>query len=150
MMTGYFRDPEATRAAFRNGWMHTGDLARMDEQGRIYFLGRLKDMIRRSGENIAAAEVEQVLQLHPSVEMAAVLPEPDDLRGEEIHAVVVASAGHGSTDLPDLLAHCSRQLAYFKVPRYWTFVDDLPMTASERVAKGELRAQLDSRSRIQA
>ena len=143
MMTGYFRDAEATRAVFRNGWLHTGDLARMDGQGRIYFVGRIKDMIRRSGENIAAAEVEQVLQLHPAVTMAAVLAEPDDVRGEEVHAVIVAADGHGATDLADLVAHCRRQLAYFKVPRYWTFVADLPLTASERVAKGELRARLD-------
>ena len=143
MMTGYLRDPEATEAVFRSGWMHTGDLARMDDQGRIYFVGRTKDMIRRSGENIAAAEVERVLQSHPAVEMAAVLPEPDELRGEEVHAVIVASEGHGAMDLPDLVDHCQRQLAYFKVPRYWTFVADLPLTASERVAKGELRARLD-------
>ena len=141
MMTGYFRDPDATREVFRNGWMHTGDLARMDERGRIYFVGRTKDMIRRSGENIAAAEVERVLQLHPAVTMAAVLAEPDELRGEEVHAVIVAADGHGATDLADLIEHCQRQLAYFKVPRYWTFVAELPLTASQRVAKGELRAQ---------
>jgi crotonobetaine/carnitine-CoA ligase len=146
MMTGYFRDADATREVFRNGWMHTGDLARMDEQGRVYFVGRTKDMIRRGGENIAAAEVEQVLQLHPAVTMAAVLPEPDELRGEEVHAVIVAADGHGASDLPDLVEHCRRQLAAFKVPRYWTFVADLPLTASQRVAKGELRARLDSQS----
>jgi crotonobetaine/carnitine-CoA ligase len=143
MMTGYFRDRDATEAVLRNGWMHTGDLARMDDEGRIYFVGRTKDMIRRSGENIAAAEVERVLQLHPAVKMTAVLPEPDELRGEEVHAVIVASDGHGVMDLPDLIDHCQRQLAYFKVPRYWTFVADLPLTASERVAKRELRARLD-------
>ncbi len=143
MMTGYFRDPYATRDVFRNGWLHTGDLARMDEQGRVYLVGRIKDMIRRSGENIAAAEVERVLQLHPAVTIAAVLAEPDDLRGEEVHAVIV---GHGAQDLPDLVEHCRQQLAAFKVPRYWTFVADLPLTASQRVAKGELRARLDSQS----
>lgn len=143
MMTGYFRDADATREVFRNGWMHTGDLAWMDDRGRIYFVGRTKEMIRRSGENIAAVEVERVLQLHPAVKMAAVLPEPDDLRGEEVHAVIVAADGHGAAELPDLIEHCRRQLAYFKVPRYWTFVADLPLTASERVAKGELRARLD-------
>lgn len=143
MMTGYFRDPEATHTAFRNGWMHTGDLARMDTERRVYFEGRTKDMIRRSGENIAAAEVERVLQLHPAVKMAAVLPEPDELRGEEVHAVIVASDGRGTPELSDIVEHCRRQLAYFKVPRYWTFVADLPLTASQRVAKAELRARLD-------
>lgn len=146
MMTGYFRDPDATREVFRNGWLHTGDLARMDERGRVYFVGRTKDMIRRSGENIAAAEVERVLQLHPAVTMAAVLPEPDELRGEEVHAVIVAADGHGTPELADLVEHCRRQLAAFKVPRYWTFVAELPLTASERVAKGELRARLDSQA----
>lgn len=143
MMAGYFHDPESTRAVLRNGWMHTGDLARMDDQGRVYFAGRTKDMIRRSGENIAAAEVERVLQLHPAVRLAAALPEPDDLRGEEVHVVIVAADGHGPADLADLVAHCSNQLAYFKVPRYWTFATELPLTASERVAKAELRARLD-------
>jgi crotonobetaine/carnitine-CoA ligase len=75
--------------------------------------------------------------------MAAVLAEPDELRGEEVHAVIVAADGHGATDLADLIEHCQRQLAYFKIPRYWTFVAELPLTASERVAKGELRARLD-------
>jgi crotonobetaine/carnitine-CoA ligase len=143
MMTGYFRDAAATRAVFRNGWMHTGDLARTDAQGRIYFVGRTKDMIRRSGENVAAVEVERVLQLHPAVALAAVLAEPDDVRGEEVHAVIAAADGHGATDLAELVEHCRRQLAYFKIPRYWTFVAELPLTASERVAKGELRARLD-------
>jgi crotonobetaine/carnitine-CoA ligase len=144
MMTGYYRDPGATAAVFRGGWLHTGDLARMDEQGRVYFVGRSKDMIRRSGENVAAAEVERVLQLHPAISMAAVLPEPDELRGEEVHAVVVAAPGHGPPDIPVLVAHCRSQLAYFKVPRYWTFVAELPRTASERVAKAALRERLDS------
>ncbi|MGW5648747.1 AMP-binding protein [Saccharopolyspora sp. NPDC003752] len=140
LMHGYFRDPEATERAFRAGWFHTGDLARMDDEGRVYYAGRTKDMIRRSGENIAAAEVERVLQLHPAVEVAAVLPEPDELRGEEVHAVVVLRGE--PCDPRELAEFCATQLAYFKVPRYWTFRDRLPMTASERVAKAVLRAEL--------
>ncbi|WP_017595993.1 AMP-binding protein [Nocardiopsis potens] len=140
LMHGYFRDPEATERAFRGGWFRTGDLARMDAEGRLYHAGRTKDMIRRSGENIAAAEVERVLELHPAVEAAAVLAEPDGLRGEEVHAVVVP---RGSACPPEELAgFCAERLAYFKVPRYWTFRSGLPMTASERVAKGELRRLL--------
>jgi crotonobetaine/carnitine-CoA ligase len=100
-------------------------------------------MIRRSGENIVAAEVERVLQLHPAVRLAVALPEPDDLRGEEVHVVIVAANGHGPADLADLVEYCSSQLAYFKVPRYWTFAAELPLTASERVAKAELRARLN-------
>ena len=106
-------------------------------------------MIRRSGENIAAAEVERVLQLHPAVAMAAVLAEPDEVRGEEVHAVVVPADGHGTGELEQLVEHCRQQLAYFKVPRYWTFVADLPMTASERVAKGELRERLKTETTLQ-
>lgn len=138
LMHGYHDDPEATAKAFRGGWFRTGDVARMDEQGRVFYVGRTKDMIRRSGENIVADEVERALLLHPSVRTAAVLGVPDELRGEEVKALVVLADGHDVT--PDELAeHCGTKLAYFKVPRYWAFVDSLPLTASERVAKGELR-----------
>ncbi|EID54984.1 ATP-dependent acyl-CoA ligase [Saccharomonospora xinjiangensis] len=138
LMHGYHDDPEATAAAFRGGWFRTGDIARMDEQGLVYYVGRTKDMIRRSGENIVADEVERALALHPAVRTAAVLGVRDDLRGEEVKALVVLTEGHDIT--PDELAeHCGTKLAYFKVPRYWAFVDSLPLTASERIAKGELR-----------
>lgn len=138
LMHGYHDDPEATAKAFRGGWFRTGDIARMDTEGRVFYVGRTKDMIRRSGENIVADEVERALQLHPAVRTAAVLGVPDELRGEEVKALVVLADGHEVT--PDELAeHCGTQLAYFKVPRYWAFVDALPLTASERVAKGELR-----------
>ncbi|MGW1680009.1 AMP-binding protein [Saccharopolyspora sp. NPDC002376] len=140
LMHGYFRDPEATDRAFRSGWFHTGDLARMDEHGRVYYAGRTKDMIRRSGENITTGEVERVLQLHPSVDVAAVLPEPDELRGEEVHAVLVLRDENCTPD--DLADFCGKQLAYFKVPRYWTFRPALPRTPSERVAKPALRKEL--------
>ncbi|WP_086788677.1 AMP-binding protein [Crossiella equi] len=134
LMRGYYRDPEATAHAFRGGWFHTGDLVRMDEAGQVFYVGRTKDMIRRSGENIAAAEVEQALLLHPEVTVAAVVAVPDELRGEEVLAYVV---GDG-LDPAELAEFCGRQLAYFKVPRYWAFPEALPLTASERVAKGEL------------
>ncbi|MFC5181810.1 AMP-binding protein [Actinomadura harenae] len=139
MMHGYFRDPGATARAFAGGWFHTGDLARMDDEGRVYYIGRTKDMIRRSGENVSAQEVETVLQLHPRVALAAVLPEPDELRGEEVHAVVVVEGGADAVPPDELIAHGRAQLAYFKVPRYWTYVDELPRTASERVSKAAVR-----------
>ncbi|WP_170026566.1 AMP-binding protein [Actinomadura oligospora] len=144
MMHGYFRDPEATARAFAGGWFHTGDLARMDAEGRVHYIGRTKDMIRRSGENVSAQEVETVLQLHPRVALAAVLPEPDELRGEEVHAVVVVEGGADAVPPEELIAHGRAQLAYFKVPRYWTYVDELPRTASERVSKAAVRNLLST------
>ena len=145
MMDGYFGDPEAAAAAFRGGWMHTGDLARIDADGRIYFVGRDKDMIRRSGENIAAAEVEAVIAQHDAVRMAACVAVADDIRGEEVKAYVVLQPGHepDSTPPAELAAFCAERLAYFKVPRYWTYRADLPRTPSERIIKGALAADPD-------
>ncbi len=141
MMDGYFRNREATARAFDGGWFHTGDVVRQDEAGRVFYIGRTKDMIRRSGENIAAAEVEAVLTRHPQVAEAACVPVPDELRGEEVKVYVVPAGGR--PDPAELREWLSGQLAYFKVPRYWTFVDQLPKTPSERVAKAELTAGVE-------
>ena len=143
MMDGYYREPEATAEVFRNGWLHTGDLARMAADGLIYFVGRKKDMIRRSGENIAAAEVEGVIMQHPSVQMAACVPVPDDIRGEEVKAYVVLRSDCTPDGTPPrvLVEFCESQIAYFKVPRYWAYRDDLPRTPSERIIKGEIMAE---------
>ncbi|MCE7002901.1 AMP-binding protein [Kibdelosporangium philippinense] len=130
MMDGYLGKPDV----FDDGWFHTGDLARIDEDGRVYHLGRIKDMIRRSGENIAAHEVEEVLMSHPAVRLAAVVGVPDEIRGEEVKAFIV-----GDVTEAELTEFCSDRLASFKVPRYWEFRTDLPRTASERVAKERLR-----------
>jgi crotonobetaine/carnitine-CoA ligase len=141
MMDGYFGDPEATARAFDAGFFHTGDVVRQDEAGRVFYIGRTKDMIRRSGENIAAAEVEAVLTRHPEVAEAACVPVPDELRGEEVKVYVVPSGER--PDPAALREWLSGQLAYFKVPRYWAFEDRLPKTPSERVAKGELTAGIE-------
>lgn len=142
LMLGYHNNRHATEHAFRGGWFHTGDMATMDDLGRVHYVGRTKDMIRRSGENVAADEVERSLLRHPGVRVAAVVAVPDPIRGEEIKAYVVPA--EGAEIAPDELADfCSVRLAYFKVPRYWSIVDDLPMTPSERVAKGELRKCAD-------
>jgi crotonobetaine/carnitine-CoA ligase len=144
LMHGYHEDPAATAKAFRDGWFCTGDLARMDDAGRVYYVGRTKDMIRRSGENVSADEVERALLLHPAVRLAAVIAVPDELRGEEIKAYVVCD---GERPEPaELAAFCTEKLAYFKVPRFWAFADELPLTPSERVAKGELRKVADLRA----
>jgi len=142
MMDGYFRNDAATQAAFANGWYHTGDLAVMNEQGQVTLVGRKKDMIRRSGENIAASEVEAVIELHPAVLMAAVIAIPDALRGEEVKAFVVPRAEHRdqTLDFVQLAGFVEARLAKFKVPRYWEQRQELPRTPSERVAKHLLTA----------
>lgn len=132
MMDGYWRNHEATDVAFHGDWYRTGDLARRDAEGFYHLVGRRKDMIRRGGENIAAAEVEAVLHQHPGVRFAACVAVPDPVRNEEIMVFVVPQ---GSPDIADLIGFLDARLAAFKVPRYWRFVDALPMTPSERVAK---------------
>jgi crotonobetaine/carnitine-CoA ligase len=127
---------------FRGGWFHTGDLGRMDDADRVYLVGRIKDMVRRAGENVSAREVEDVLMTHPDVQLAAVVGVPDDLRGEEIKAyLVLADTGRDARGIADeLVGFCADRLARFKVPRYWEVRADLPLTASHRVAKAGLAA----------
>lgn len=137
LMDGYWRDPEATAEIFRDGWLHTGDRVVRDEQGRYFYRGRIKAMIRRSGENISSLEVETVLHGHPGVLLAAVVPEEDEFRGQEVKAFVVPRSD-ATLDAGELLAYCRERLAPFKVPRYWSIRDALPMTTSERVARHEL------------
>ena len=143
LMDGYYRNPAATADAFRNGWLHTGDVVRGDERGRFHYVSRMKDMIRRSGENIAAAEVEEVIMRHPGVRLAAVLAVENDLRGEEVMAYVVLGEGVPREGVSPavLSAFCAERLARFKVPRYWTYRDDLPRTPSERIRKEALRKE---------
>jgi crotonobetaine/carnitine-CoA ligase len=138
-MDGYFADPDATAAFFAGGWAHTGDIVVSDERGRVTLRGRVKDMIRRGGENVAAAEVEAALVGHPDVLECAVLGVSDDDLGEELKAIVVLV--DGATPAPrDLHRYLRERLAGFKVPRYWEFRSDLPHTPSERIAKHLLGA----------
>ncbi len=134
LMDGYHENPEATAAFFAGGWGHTGDLAVRDAKGRFTLRGRIKDMIRRGGENVAAAEVEGVLVSHPAVLECAIVAIPDDDLGEELRAVVVPVAGAAPSPR-ELRDHVARRLAPFKVPRYWELRSELPHTPSERVAK---------------
>jgi crotonobetaine/carnitine-CoA ligase len=142
ILLGYYNNPEATAKALRGGWFHTGDLFRQDERGYFYIVGRLKDMIRRSSENIAAREVEAVLNSIPVVLESAAVPVPDEVRGEEVKAYVVLRDGTNGDDamLEQIVKSCQAQLARFKVPRYYTFRTELPKTASLKVAKQGLLA----------
>ncbi len=144
MFRGYLNRPDATAEALRAGWYHTGDLVRQDERGFVYFLGRKKDIVRRSGENIAAAEVEAVLRLLPRVKDSAVIPVPDEIRGEEVKAYVLLVDGATPGDLPpeEIVRHCEARLAAFKVPRYIEYrTGDFPRTPSMKVQKQELKAE---------
>lgn len=148
MMLGYYKKPEANEASYFGDWFRTGDLFRQDGNGFFYIVGRLKDMVRRAGENIAAREVEAVLKNLPDVHDAAVIAVPDDLRGQEVKAYVVLQphATAGAPPTQQIFDHCARNLAAFKVPRYLEFVDALPKTPSEKIAKSELiRAKSDLR-----
>ena len=135
---GYWRDPAATAAAFAGGWFHTGDIGVRDEDGYLWIVDRLKDMIVSGGENIAGSEVERVLYEQEAVLEAAVVARPDERWGEVPVAFVVLRQGASAT-ADELLAHCRAQLAKFKVPRDITFLDALPRNPSGKVLKRELR-----------
>jgi fatty-acyl-CoA synthase len=138
---GYWRDPESTAKAFAGGWFHTGDVGVRDEDGYLFIVDRLKDMIVSGGENIAGSEVERVLYEHEAVLEAAVVGRPDERWGEVPVAFVVVRPGVTATD-EELIAHCSGQLAKFKVPKAVTFLEALPRNPSGKVLKRDLRVQL--------
>jgi crotonobetaine/carnitine-CoA ligase len=142
MLQGYYKNPEATKAAFDGDWFRTGDLFRQDERGYYYIVGRVKDMVRRAGENIAAREVEAVITGLPQIVEVGVIPVPDETRGEEVKACVVLQPGLTREDVPPrmIVEHCAARLAAFKVPRYIAYVAELPKTPSGKIAKGTLKA----------
>jgi acyl-CoA synthetase (AMP-forming)/AMP-acid ligase II len=138
---GYWRDPDATAAAFRGGWFHTGDIGVLDDDGFLTIVDRLKDMIVSGGENIASSEVERVLYEHEAVVEAAAVGRPDDRWGEvPVAFVVVDDAATVTAD--ELLEHCRGQLAKFKVPKDVVFIDALPRNPSGKVLKRELRDRI--------
>ncbi len=132
LMKGYFRDPEATARAMEGGWLHTGDLGRMDEDGYVYLVGRKKEIIIRGGENISPLEIEEVLCRHPAVRDVAVAGLPDRIWGELVVACVVP-AYEVSQD--ELLRHCRESLADFKIPTRFAFADELPRNATGKVLR---------------
>lgn len=143
LFQGYLNDPPATAAAFQDGWFRTGDLAVRDEDGWYRYVDRLKDLVRRAGENISSAEVESILCAHHGVREAAVIGVAEDVVGQEVKAVLVLQPGYDSTPslMEDILRHCAERLAAFKVPRYLEIVDTLPRTASQKISKAALRSQ---------
>jgi fatty-acyl-CoA synthase len=139
VFAGYWRDPEATERAFAGGWFHTGDVGVRDQDGYLFIVDRLKDMIISGGENIASSEIERVLYEHPAV-LEAAAGRPDDRWGEVPIAFVVLRAG-AAASADELLEHCAAALAKFKRPRSVEFVDALPRNPSGKVLKRELRAR---------
>lgn len=133
----YFRDPDATASAWRDGWLHTGDMAELDEDGFLYLRGRMKDMIIRGGNNIHASDVESVLYEHPEIAEAAVAGIPHRVLGEDVGAWVVLIEGATVTN-EQLREFCAARLSDYKVPRVWTFLDELPRNPTGKVLKADL------------
>jgi fatty-acyl-CoA synthase len=138
VMEGYYRDPDATAVAMRDGWLHTGDMAVIDEAGYVLIKDRAKDVIIRGGENLSSVEVENVIAAHPAVLECAVVAAPDERFGEAPVAIVVLKPGATAT-VAELRAHCRRQLARFKLPREFHFRDALPKGGTGKILKTELR-----------
>jgi acyl-CoA synthetase (AMP-forming)/AMP-acid ligase II len=139
VMQGYFNRPDANAQTLRDGWLRTGDVGLRDEDGFFFLVDRKKDMIIRGGENIYPREIEDVLLEHAGVQGAAVVGRPHEVRGEEVHAVVVLAPG---ADLADVEAHCRAHLAKFKVPSTWEVIDELPKTSTGKIDKKPLRERL--------
>ena len=140
IIKGYFNQPEATRDAFHDDWFRTGDLFRQDQRGYFFIVGRVKEMIRRSSENIPAREVESVLKDMPEIVEAAVMPVPDDLRKEEVKAYVILTPGLTRIEVPPeaIIAHARKYLAPFKLPRYIEYRSEFPRTPSNKIRKPAL------------
>lgn len=139
VVDGYWRDPAATRASFIDGWCHTGDLGRVDDEGFLHIVDRKKDMIIRGGENIYCVEIEHVLESHPDVFEAAVVGKADKVFGEQVMVYVVRAPGSNMT-VDDILDFCDDRLADFKVPKYVEFVDELSRNPAGKIDKRALRS----------
>ena len=133
----YLDDPAATEKAWIGGWFHTGDVVVQDPDGLLHFMDRRKNIIRRSGENIAAAEVEAILLTHPKVQGVAVMAAPDAIREEEVLASIVLVPGETASDelCSELFDFCKKEMAYYKVPGWWWFTDEIPTTGTQKIQK---------------
>jgi len=138
VMRGYWEQREMTAEVLRDGWMHTGDLATMDDEGYLSIVGRSKDMVIRGGENVYPREVEEFLYSHPDIEDVQVVGVPDPKYGEELVAAVRLRAGSALTE-DEIRAFCKGKLAHYKVPRYVRFVEAFPMTVTGKIQKFKIR-----------
>ena len=141
--TEYYKDQAATDGAWQGGWFHTGDIARRDADGDMFFVDRKKNVIRRSGENIMAVEVESTLMRHPAVVTAGVAGVSDVVRGEEVFACLVINGDAAEDRLRDIVRWCLTQIAYYKVPGFVASVAELPLTSTQKIQRSELKALVD-------
>jgi len=146
IMQGYFRDPEQTANTFQDGWFKTGDMVKRDSDGYFYFISRIRDIIRRRGENIAAAELDRVVGEHPAVAEAGTIAVPSEMGEDEIFVVCAVKPGAKVT-AQEIADWCRARLAPQKVPRFVAFVDELPHTPTHKIAKAALRGDVALRSR---
>jgi crotonobetaine/carnitine-CoA ligase len=138
--SGYYKNPEATASAWRNGWFHTGDAFRRDDDSNFYFVDRIKDAIRRRGENISSFEIESEATVHPVVREAAAIPVPSDL-GEDDVMLVVSEVPGGNADPLELLKFLEPRMAHFMLPRYIRVMSELPKTPTQKILKHQLRSE---------
>jgi long-chain acyl-CoA synthetase len=137
-MQGYWRNPEATSEALRDGWIYSGDYGEFDEDGYLYVVGRKKDVIKSGGENIYPREIEEILAAHPAIKEAAVVGAPDETWGEAVTAVVVLNQGH-TLSADEVVAYCRGHLASYKKPRQVQFWVALPRSSLGKIVKAEIR-----------
>jgi long-chain acyl-CoA synthetase len=137
VMKGYYKRPDATAEAMKNGWFHTGDIAKMDEDGYFYIVDRVKDMIIRGGYNVYPREVEEVLYEHPGVAEVAVVGAPHEELGEEVTAVVAMKEGESATE-EEIVSFAKERVAAYKYPRRVVFMEELPKNATGKILKREL------------
>jgi len=144
VMKGYWQRPEATAETLKNGWLHTGDMARMDEDGYFYIVDRKKDMIIASGYNVYPREIEEVIYQHPAVQETVVIGVPDAYRGETVKAFITPKENQTVTE-EEVIAHCQKYLAAYKVPKFVEFRAELPKSAVGKLLKRELRVEEEAR-----
>jgi fatty-acyl-CoA synthase len=142
VMLGYWNDEEKTREAIdADGWMHTGDLAEMREDGYCNIVGRIKDMVIRGGENVYPREIEEFLYQHPDIEDVQVIGVPDEKYGEELCAWIKLKAGAEPLDADAVRAFCDGRLSHYKIPRYVMVVEEFPMTVTGKIRKVQMREE---------
>lgn len=138
--SAYWKNPQETEKAWVGGWFHTGDIVRQEHDGNVFFVDRKKNVIRRSGENIAAVEVESVLMRHPAITAAAVTAVPDAVRGDEVFACLCAEGDTGEAMAIEIATWCLGQMAYYKVPGFIAFVEALPLTSTQKIQRGVMKS----------